>query len=83
MAASRWPMCLLKVKKPIITIKLNVTLVQKFQISHANHWVGMKFVNLLDASKSNNGNIPIKIIKIVKDNLCPYKLYRTVLSHTN
>ena len=32
----------------------------------------MKFVEVLDTSKSTSGDIPTKIIKIAKESICPY-----------
>ena len=32
----------------------------------------MKFIEILDASKSTSGNIPTKIIRMAKDILCPH-----------
>ena len=31
----------------------------------------MKFVEVLDTSKSNSGDMPTKIIKMTKENICP------------
>ena len=51
----------------IIAIKQKVSYEKKFQTSHVYPWDVMNFVEELDASKSTNGNIPTKIIKMAKD----------------
>ena len=55
-----------------ITIKRNISITQKFEFSHVCLWEFMKFVEVLDTSKSTSGDIPTKIIKMAKENICPY-----------
>ena len=58
---------------PIIrAIKQNISITQKFEFSHVYPWEFMKFVEVLDTSKSTNGDIPTKIIKMAKESICQY-----------
>ena len=56
----------------IITIKRNISITQKFKFPHVCPWEVMKFFEVLDTSKSTSGDIPTKIIKMAKENICPY-----------
>ena len=56
----------------IITSKRNISITQKFEFSHVCPWEVMKFVEVLDTSKSTSGDMPTKIIKMAKENICPY-----------
>ena len=56
----------------IITIKRNISIALKLEFSHVCPWEVMKFFEALDTSKSTSGDIPTKIIKMDKENICPY-----------
>ena len=52
-----------------ITMKRNISITQKFELSRVCPWEVMKFVEVLDTSKSTSGDIPTKILKMAKENM--------------
>ena len=55
----------------IITIKQRVSITQKFEFSDVYPWEVMKFVKVLDTSKSTFGDKPTRIIKMAEESICP------------
>ena len=53
----------------IISIKRKISITQKFELSHVYPWEVVKFVKVLDTSKSTSGDIPTKM---TKESICPY-----------
>ena len=43
-----------------------------FQFSHVNPSEVMRQIDLLDTNKSSSGYIPTRILKAMKDKVCPY-----------
>ena len=56
----------------IKAIKASLSQTERFEFLHVYPWDVMEQIEAIDPSKSNSGNIPVKILQNSKDILIPY-----------